>query len=283
MPYKNAYIWILLLFPAVGLAFWPSYFSRLPDAPWSAHAHGITASLWVALTALQAWSISRERRAIHRLSGRASLILFPIFWTSGLLIVQVMASGFLTGDNPFHAAFGARLTPVDALASVAVLYLYFVALRERRSVLTHAAAMLAIPLFLLPPVFVRILQIGGPFSIRGADEIYKFGYGLEACNALSIFTALWLWSRRPRTAWPFLVAAAVIALQSLAFETLGRTAIWQHAIAPLATVPTVVVALGGLAVSTGVVWLAWTSTSRKAAVNKTAGRDPGDGLAVSTK
>lgn len=267
MPYKNAYIWILLLFPAVGLAFWPGYFSRLNDAPWIAHAHGITASLWLALTALQAWSISRERGAIHRMSGRASLVLFPLYWTSGLLIVQAMAAGFITGDNLFHSTFGARLVPVDALASGAILYLYFVALSERRSVLTHAAAMLAIPLFLLPPIFVRILPIAGPFSIRSAAEVYKFGYALDACNLACILVAVWLWSRRPRTAWPFLVAAGVVALQTLAFETFGRSAAWGHAIAPLATMPTALVTLGSLVLSAFVVWLGWTSIGRKGAVN----------------
>ena len=267
MPYKHAYLWMLLLFPAVGLAFWPGYFARLPDASWIVHAHGITATLWIALTAVQAWSISREHRRIHRWSGRVSLVLFPLFWSSGLLIVQVMAAGFVIRDNPFHATFGARLTPVDALTSGAVLYLYFAALSRRRSVLTHAAAMLSIPLFLLPPIFVRILQIAGPFSIRGADEFYKFGYALEACNVASILIALWLWSRRPRTAWPFLTAAFAIALQSLVFETIGRSPGWERAMAPLAAVPTAIIAIGGLVVSAVVVWLGWTRAGRTTAAN----------------
>ena len=233
MPYRHAYLWTALLFPAVALAFWPSYFARLPEVSWILHAHGVTASLWIALTAVQAWSISRDRRPVHRFSGRTSLALFPIFWTSGLLIIQVMAAGFLAKDNPFHSAYGARLTPVDILTSIAIIYLYYVALSQRKSVLTHAAAMLAIPFFLLPPIFVRILQVGGPFAIRGPDEFYKFAYGFELCNALSIAATLWLWSRRPKTAWPFLVAAAAIALQSFAFETIGRSPRWEQSLVPL--------------------------------------------------
>ena len=263
VPYRHAYLWSALLFPAVALAFWPSYFARLPEVSWILHAHGVTASLWSALTALQAWSISRNRRPLHRLSGRTSLALFPIFWTSGLLIIQVMAAGFLAKDNPFHSTYGARLTPVDILTSAAILYLYFVALSQRKSVLTHAAAMLAIPFFLLPPIFVRILQVGGPFAIRGPDEFYKFGYGLELCNALSIAATLWLWSRRPKTAWPFLFAAAAIALQSFAFETIGRSPRWEQALVPLTNIPTGVIAALGLAISTVVVWLGWTSAIRK--------------------
>lgn len=261
MPYRNAYWWMLLLFPAVGLAFWPSYFGRLPDVSWVLHAHGITASLWIALAALQGWSISRERRPIHRFAGRTSMALFPLFWVSGLLIVQFMAAGFLLKDNPFHALYGARLAPVDIMASGAVLYLYYVALSRRRSVLTHAAAMLAIPLFLLPPIFVRIMQIGGPFAIHGPSEFYKFGNDFELCNAACVAIGLWLWSRRPRTAWPFLVASGTIALQALAFETLGRSVMWEGALVPLAAIPTAVIATIGFVLAAATVWLGWTRPS----------------------
>ena len=271
-----------MLFPAVALAFWPSYFARLPEVSWILHAHGVTASLWIALTALQAWSISRDRRPVHRLSGRTSLALFPIFWTSGLLIIQVMAAGFLAKDNPFHSTYGARLTPVDILTSTAILYLYYVALSQRKSVLTHAAAMLAIPFFLLPPIFVRILQVGGPFAIRGPDEFYKFGYGLELCNALSIAATLWLWARRPKTAWPFLFAAAAIALQSFAFETIGRSPRWEQSLVPLANIPTGVIAGLGLTISTVVVWLGWTNPARNRD-DKSGGRHAqSDGQTVPT-
>lgn len=258
MPYRHAYKWVLLLFPAVGLAFWPGYFSQLGTVPWILHAHGITSALWVGLIALQAWSIHREARQIHRSAGRFSLLLFPLFWTSGLLIVQLMGAGFVARDNPFHTIFGAQLAPVDLIASLAILHLYYVALSRRRSVLVHAAAMLSIPLFLMPPILGRVIQIGGPFAIHGPDEFYKFGYGLEASFLLAALIALWAWSRRPRTAWPFLASAMAMVAQTLAFETLGRSAMWEALMAPLASVPVVVVAASGLLLSGAVVWLGWT-------------------------
>ena len=270
MPYRHAYLWVLLLFPAVALAFWPSYFAQLDSVSWILHAHGITASLWIILVALQAWSIHREARPLHRFAGRASLFLFPLFWTGGLLIVQVMAAGFVARDNPFHAMYGARLTTVDTLTSLAILYLYYLALSRRRAVLTHAAAMLAIPLFLLPPIFVRLMQIGGPLAIRGPDQFYKFGYGLELCFLGAALIALWVWSRRPRTAWPFLVAAGSIAALSLAFETLGRTASWEAAMPALAALPTALVAAMSLLVSSTVVWLGWTRGAGRPAARTVA-------------
>ena len=265
MPYRQAHWWILLLFPAVGLAFWPGYFSRLGGVSWILHAHGITASLWTALVALQSWSIHNKSLPLHRLTGRASLVLFPAFWTSGLLIVQLMAAGFVVKDNPFHAMYGARLVPVDTLTSIAVLYLYYVAVSRRRSVFTHSAAMLAIPLFLLPPIFGRLLLAAGPLAIHGPDEFYKFGYALDICIALSAVISIWLWSLRRRTAWPFLFAAFIMLAQVLAFETFGKSAIWERAMVPLSSVPTGLIALVSLAISIAVVWLGWTQGAGRSA------------------
>jgi multisubunit Na+/H+ antiporter MnhF subunit len=218
--------------------------------------------LWTALVALQSWSIHRGGRAVHKAAGRSSLFLFPLFWTSGLLIVQLMAAGFVARDNPFHTLFGARLAAVDIIGSAAILYLYWTAISRRRSTLVHAAAMLAILLFLLPPIFVRLLQIGGPQAIRGPDEFYKFGPDFDLCNLACILLALRLYALRPRTAWPFLVAAGAIALQTLAFETLGRMEAWAKACAAIAAIPTAGLAAGALALSAAVVWLAWTSPER---------------------
>ncbi|MDB5708280.1 MAG: hypothetical protein JWL96_350 [Sphingomonas bacterium] len=259
MPYRHAYLWILALVPLIGLAFWPSYLGRLGAVSWVLHAHGITAALWVVLTAVQSWSIERSARPLHRAAGRISLGLFPVFWVSGLLIVQVMAAGFVSHDNIFHQTFGARLTPVDIATSVVVLFLYYVAVSRRRVVQVHAAAMLAIPLFLLPPIFVRVFQIAGPLAIRGPDQFYKFGYGLQLSNLISIALAMTLYLRRRKTAWPFLVAAGAIAVQSVLFETLGKSGAWEAAMPGVGAITTGAIIGFGLAISGVVVWLAWTS------------------------
>jgi hypothetical protein len=259
MPYRYAWIWVALLLPAVALAFWPAYLSRLGEASWILHAHGLTATLWIVLLVVQSRSIDRNARRLHKISGRASLALFPLFWASGLLIVHLMAAGFVARANPFQTLFGARLTPVDLLTSGAILYLYYVAVSRRRSVLVHASAMLAIPLFLVPPIFVRLFQIGGPLAITGPHDFHKFGYGLELANFLCIALALWLYARRPKTAWPFLVAAAAIAAQGLAFETLGRSRAWEAAMPSLAAIPTAAIAALGLVLSAATVWAAWSA------------------------
>jgi hypothetical protein len=262
MPYRTAYIWMALLLPAAALAFSSSYLARLGEVSWILHAHGVTATLWIMLLVAQSWSIHRARRGLHKFAGRASLALFPLFWVSGLLIVQVMAAGFAAGGSPFQSAFGARLTSVDLLTSGAILYLYYIAVSRRRAVPVHASAMLAIPLFLVPPIGVRLLQIGGPLAIAGPDEFHKFGYGLQLSNLLCVALALWLYARRPKTAWPFLVAAATIAAQGLAFSTIGRSAAWESAMPWAASTPTAAIGAVGLLLSGAVAWAAWSRPDR---------------------
>jgi hypothetical protein len=256
MPYRMAWIWAALLVPAAAVAFSPSYLARLGAVSWILHAHGITATLWIVLLVTQSWSIHRRARPPQ--ARRApSLALFPVFWVSGLLIVNAMAAGFVARATPFQSTFGARLTPVDLLTSGAILYLYHLAVSRRRSVLVHASAMLAIPLFLVPPIGVRLLQIGGPLAIAGPDEFYKFGYGLELANLLCIALALWLYARRPNTAWPSWSRRPRSPLRASPSRTLGRSAAWESAMPWLASIPTAAIGVIGLLLSGAVVWAAW--------------------------
>jgi hypothetical protein len=46
MPYRKAWLWVLLLFALTFVAFWPGYFSKLPDKELAHHYHAASAVLW---------------------------------------------------------------------------------------------------------------------------------------------------------------------------------------------------------------------------------------------
>jgi hypothetical protein len=265
MPYRHAYRWLLLLFPIVGLAFWPGYFGRLASAEWELHLHGITASLWIVLTALQSWSIHHRSIPLHRLAGRASLLLFPLFWISGLFIVRFQAVGFATSAGAFHTAFGAPLSGLDIVTSGCVAALYLIALARRRTVAVHAAAMLAIPLFLAPPIIVRLLQIIPIFAVHSAAQTWRFAMDLHLCNLLSAIAALWLYRKRPSTAWPFLIVVGAMVAESLFMATVAVSPQWAAMVRLIAAIPIGAVALGGFLLSTLIVSLGWTRGAQKRA------------------
>ncbi|HEX3677611.1 MAG TPA: hypothetical protein VHU79_09510, partial [Sphingomicrobium sp.] len=73
MPYRHAYWYLLALFPLVGLAFWPAYFSIFSTVPVALHVHAAVGTLWIGILAGQSWLIHQGRRDIHRQMGIASL------------------------------------------------------------------------------------------------------------------------------------------------------------------------------------------------------------------
>src|SRR5687768_8070023 len=113
MPYRHAHYYLLALFPLTLFAFWPGYFSDLRGAAYSAHVHGVTASLWIALLAMQSWSIQRRQNALHRTLGYSSFVLFPFFTVGGLLVIQTMAMKFTAGVSPFYNVYGPGLALLD--------------------------------------------------------------------------------------------------------------------------------------------------------------------------
>lgn len=247
MPYRHAHWYLLLLFPLTGLAFWPNYLSKFSASPYAFHVHGITASLWIALLAVQSWTIHHRRNALHRGAGQASLALFPFFLVGGLLVLQTMAHKVGTREEPFYNLFGARLGTMDALSSIALPFLFYMAIRWRRKVHLHARYMLAPVLFLLGPILSRLMPALPPLAIAGPETFYRFGYGLHIANAIAAAIAAFLYSRAPRHGRPFLIVGGLILLQSLLFETLGRMPAWQSLYASLAQVPTPLVISLGLA------------------------------------
>ena len=259
MPYRRAHLWLLLLFPLTALAFWPAYFGNLRNAPYAFHVHGITASLWIALLAVQSWSIHARRNALHRTIGLWSFALFPLFLVGGLLVLQTMAAAFAARTSPFYEMFGARLGTLDAISVVAIPVLFATALRRRRKVHLHARYMLATVFFLIAPILSRLLPALPPLAISGPADFHRFGYGLHISNGAAALLALILWWRAPKHGRPWLVVLALMALQSAAFESIGRTAAWQSLFISIASVPTALLVCLGLAASAAAIWIGWSA------------------------
>ncbi|MDQ3144264.1 MAG: hypothetical protein M3Q57_05220, partial [Pseudomonadota bacterium] len=172
MPFRHAHWFVLGLFPLAALAFWPQYLSVLPKSPASYHFHGITASMWLLLLAIQSWSIHSGHRAFHRSTGLVSLALFPLFLAGGAAIFIGMAERFVGAATPFYQLWPPRLAWLDFVAIGGMAYFYFQALKHRRKVGAHSAYLLATAIFLLPPILGRLapLPLGIDFSKPGAFE-----------------------------------------------------------------------------------------------------------------
>ncbi len=223
MPYPRAYIYIFVLLLLTFPAFWLNYYSQLGDVPWQFHLHGISATLWMLLLIWQSWTIHHRRRESHRKVGLATFVLTPVFLAGSLLVIGSMAAG----GGPFRAMFGTRLGLADVISFFTFTFLIYGAFRHRRNVALHASYMLATPFLLVSPVISRLFPSFVPgLTIRSIEEIPRFAGSFHLSQVLAIAVALLLFLRH-RQARPFLIVAIVIAVQSVAFETAGRTVIWS--------------------------------------------------------
>jgi hypothetical protein len=247
MPFRRAYLVILLLVPMIAVAFWPGYFALGRSAPFALHAHGLSAMAWLGLLWFQSWTAHR-RLSLHRLSGLAIFAAVPLFVMGGLLAMQGMAALAAAKADPFHAHYGARLALDDALAIGAFLTLVTFAVARRRKVWLHGGAMLGTALLVLPPIVTRL-----PVFPDSATFVTVFliaqGCALAGAAALAAIY--------PRARAPFGFVAGTIAVQTLLVQTFGVSGAWERICFGLIAVPSLALAVVGLVLGAVPLWLAW--------------------------
>jgi hypothetical protein len=265
MPFRHAHWWILALFPIAALAFWFSYLSVLSTSPASYHLHGITASLWLILLAIQSWSIHHGRRGFHRTNGLVSLALFPLFLAGGATIFVGMAQRYVAAATPFHAIWPPNLAWLDFVAIGGMAFFYFQALKYRRFVGKHSSYLLATAIFLMPPIFGRLAPLPLGIDLSNPDNFAQMGPSFHAGNLLSAVIAFIIAWRAGRNGKPFVIAGLLIVISSLLFEVPGGTAGWKSLYVHAAAIPTVPLAIAAALAGAAVGWAGWTAGKRPAA------------------
>ncbi|MEO7410396.1 MAG: hypothetical protein ABIU10_03615 [Sphingomicrobium sp.] len=265
MPFRHAHWWVLATFPLAAVAFWPNYLSLIGTSPWSYHLHGLTASMWLLLLAIQSWSIQHGKRAFHRANGRVSFALFPLFLAGGATIFVGMAERYVEAASPFYQLYPPRLAWLDFVAIGGLAYFYFQALRYRRFLGTHSSYLLATAIFLLPPILGRLAPIPMGLNPAMPDFFAQLHRGFHYGNIATALIALFIAWRAGRNGRPFVIAGLLVLLSSLLFEWPGGSAAWW-AIYPLfAKLPATALALAAALFGAAVGWAGWQAGKRPAA------------------
>ncbi len=264
MPFPRAH-WYLIAFLAVTVvAFWPSYFGILNDAPAGHHMHGITATIWMLLLIWQGWAIHNKRRDQHALVGKASFVIIPLFLAAGLWVTQMT----ILKEGPFKEMFGLRLSPGDWGAVLYVALVYALALRHRFNVHLHARYMLVTIVPLIGPSVVRLFTGFVPgFTIRSAEELYRFGEALDVViGGTILLMVVWLaWDRKNgKPLMPGILGISYLVFTLFAFHGFGKTDIYHGIAYGFAAVPTAFLLLAGVVLGLGVGWWGWTRGVRSA-------------------
>lgn len=208
----------------------------------------------------QAWLAHRRVFSAHRMIGRTSFLLMPLFLSGGLLVLKTMAVGAGPDGNPLMQVYGARLGIFDALALTGFAALYAAAIANRRHVQLHARYMLATALLLLAPVLTR----AGPALVpalrpQSLDDLPMFGQIVQGSNFVVLAVALALAFASGRYGRPYTAVALLTAMQIVAFQWLGGLPWWRESYLGLARLSDGVLIASGLACGGLVIGLAFAS------------------------
>lgn len=181
MPRITGMLVGLLLVLAL-FAFWPLYLSRpFAEVDRYTHFHAAVALAWMLLLLVQPWLVRRRRLDLHRLAGRATWLVAPLFVLSGVLLAHFRFAAM--DDRKFEAEAFTLYLPLHSVVLFALLY--GLGLRYRSVPAAHGRFMVATALLLIDPVVGRVLYFH--FPPLPAPWLYQaITYGLVDLLALAL-------------------------------------------------------------------------------------------------
>ncbi len=213
----------LLLLALAGLAFWPTYLSRLGAYAAPHHLHAAAATAWLLLLAVQAWLAGRGGRELHRLLGWSSVLVAPLFLLSGWWMIVALAGS----DSPFAREHGPRIAASSLVALAWFGAAWALALRNRRRPALHRAYLLSTLVVMVPPIADRLLYFHAPWPPSPQGNLLL---SLGLCAALALLAILR--DAGPATR-PFRLLLGVIAGQLLATMVLAAHPAWRQWLAAI--------------------------------------------------
>lgn len=214
-PYRNFHLWMLLPFAITLLGFSYSYFSKLGQATFHQHVHGLSATFWMVLVLVQPWLVTRRgdvRR--HRLWGAIGTLLAGMVIGSAFAIIprNIDDVATLPVDGFFNPTFAYFACVVDVLlvtlfaASVVMAILAM----KRRDMAGHVQWMMASVFAVLSPALARMFGIALIVANKGdMTGISLVGLAVPSMLVMLALVVLYFWrfgSFRHPALWLLVVA-----------------------------------------------------------------------------
>lgn len=265
MPYRFGHYFVAFVLMVILGGFWASYWSTIGNVPSAFHFHAISSSTWLLLLIVQSVAIHQRWNGFHKQMGLASFVLFPSLILGFMMIIDVSAQRYASGENPFIMHNGPSFGFGMAIAIAAYLTLFYQALKTRRNVKLHAGYMLATPLILFESPFSRVIDQFLPWmNFIGSEGPQGVQDTIVISDSLGIIFALTLYFMDRKHGAPWLVAAFFMGLQAVVMWFAPFVPELGGLFLAYAKVPLVVTASTGIAAGIFVGWLGWRTGAVKA-------------------
>jgi len=197
--YRNFHLWMLLPFAITLLGFSFSYFSKLGDATFHQHVHGLSATFWYLLVLIQPWLITRRRDVKnHRLLGAVGTLLAGMVAASALAIIPKNIDDVATLDpngffNPTFAYFACIVDAMLISLFIVSVVMAIVAMK-RRDLSGHVQWMMASVFAVLSPALARMFGIALIIANKGNMEgISLVGLAVPSMLVMLGLVTLYFW------------------------------------------------------------------------------------------
>ncbi len=231
-PFRNVHYILLLLIPALGLAFAKKYFQGLTfsEKPVTAliHVHAALMMLWIIMLFAQAWFIRTKRFQWHRIVGRSSFVVAPLIIVSGLLVAHDSLNQNPGGIAPeiaqLEATTWGQIVPFGVLWALAIAY--------RRRTPLHVRYMISTIFAISTAVSARIIFDWGP--AQNLDFMMAANGAVLSALLLTLIALDW---RRGIKASPYWVVTAFVALMHIGYFTFAKSEGWAAFVQWFADLP----------------------------------------------
>jgi hypothetical protein len=264
MPYRYGHYFVGFVLLVILGGFWASYWSAIGNVPSAFHVHAISSTTWLLLLIVQSLAIHRRWNIFHKQMGLASFVLFPFLILGFVMIIDVSAQRYASGENPFIMHNGPSFGVGMAIAIAAYLTLFYRALKTRRNVKLHAGYMLATPLILFESPFSRVIDQFFPWmNFIGSEGPQGVQDTILISDSLGIIFALTLYFMDRKHGAPWVIAAAFMGLQAVVMWCAPFVPVLGGYFLAYSQIPLVVTASAGIAAGILVGWLGWRAGAGK--------------------
>lgn len=201
--YKNLGFVLMLLIPLTFLAFYKSYILRTHKThiviDVYTHLHAFISTAWILMLIVQPLLIRYRKRALHKLLGKVSYVVFPLLILS---FFPQMVRSYARGE------IADLLNP--SVDIILLILFYSLAIRHKKKVNVHMRYMICTAIVFLSPLLIRIIRM----LLHGSDIVAThINYSL--INLLILGLILWDKSNK-RNYRPYLVALSGFILYQIA-------------------------------------------------------------------
>ncbi len=156
----------IAIFIITNLGFYKTYLVHFPTFegfPWVYHLHGVLAMAWILMLIAQAYLIRAKKYSLHRLIGKLSYIVMPLFLIS---VFYAAKESYLTNVKiKPQADVLANLTNGGTIDILFLGLIYVLAIAYKKNIGYHLRFMVSTGLIILMPGLGRFVFVfcGIPF------------------------------------------------------------------------------------------------------------------------